>query len=494
MKGSTGRVKGSLKTRFVRFSVFFVISLVATVVLANRSSYSSLKSYDQAFFRFDKIVQFYDSVERMSLAYTEYIYNQDPESYRRYLREHEVIVSILDVLSATGGPEFRFRVNLLQNMVDTYDEHVRYRQEHLKDTDDQTQYEQFMRLSTLIMDTYPSYSKLITREMQTEKQRLSAQWKHQLTLSLLLVGLLLVSSLLFFVSSLRSVTKPIDRIIGNIGKIKQGDFEIADVHADCQETDILVSSFDEMARDLKHHILELKEKGALERQLIEQENENLRMAQMLTESKLTTLQRQMNPHFLFNTLSMISKLAYIEGAETTSNLMVRTASLLRYSLDMSSKESNLALEVGSIRDYFSIQERRLGDRIGFSLEVPPDEDLSQVPIPGMVLQPLVENSIVHGLRDKSRGSFVSVRIERRGSRVCIFIEDDGVGMPQPLVEKLNGPLAEEESTSIGLANVRRRLGLFYGDDFRFRIESEEDCGVLLTLDIPARTEAPCILS
>jgi sensor histidine kinase YesM len=477
--------KCSLKKRFTRFFVVFIISLILTIVLSNLNSYSSLQSYNQSFFLFDKITQFYTSVENMNQFYIGYIYNRDLNAYRGYLEEHEAVIRILDSLSSEKDDGFEFRIGLLRNMIATYHEHVLARAENPHELNDQQDYEIFQRLTFLIMDTYPEYSRLITKKMQQEKQRLSDKWREQVFLSFSLSFLLMLSSMIFSFSSLKSLTQPIDRIIKNIGKIKKGDFAISDIESNCAETDILVNAFAEMAIDLNRYVMELQKKSAIEKRLIEQENENLRISKMLAENRFSALQRQMNPHFLFNTLSMISKLAYIEGAEKTSNLMVRTSNLLRYSLDMSSRESNLDLEIQSVRDYFEIQKVRVGDRIQFILENQGEEDFPEVSIPGMILQPLIENSVLHGLKDKTEGAFVAVRIDRMQDRIRIVIEDNGIGMSSKQVDQLNSTVIDDTTgSSIGLANVKKRLGYFYKDNFRFTIESEEECGVVLTLEIP----------
>jgi len=475
----------SLRSRFARFFIVFNISLILTILLSNNNSYSSLQSYNHSFFLFDKISQFYAGVESMNQFYVGYIYSNDLDFYQGYIEEHDSLIKVLHSFSTQDDENLIFRIGLLGNMVETYHEHVMLRQKNLHRLHDQRDYETFQRLTFLIMDTYPDYSRLMTRNMQQEKQRLSSKWKEQVIFSFVMSILLLLSSMVFFISSLKSITQPIDRIIKNIGKIKKGDFAISDIDSSCSETAILVTAFDEMAIDLNHYIVELQEKSEIQKRLIEQENENLRISKMLAENKFSALQRQMNPHFLFNTLSMISKLAYIEGAEKTSNLMVRTSNLLRYSLDMSSRESNLNLEIQSVRDYFEIQKVRVGKRIEFILENQDEEDYAMVPIPGMILQPLIENSVLHGLKNMMEGAFVAVRIERMHNRIRITIEDNGIGMSSDQVDQLNSPVIDENSGgSIGLSNVKKRLGYFYKESFKFMIESEAECGVVLTLDIP----------
>ena len=237
-----------------------------------------------------------------------------------------------------------------------------------------------------------------------------------------------------------------------------------------------------MAVRINDFIDQIKEKSKIEKQLIETENENLRITKNLTESQLIALQEQMNPHFLFNTLSMISKQAYIEGANITSELMICTANLLRYSMEMSSKISNLSLELESINNYFDIQKRRMGNRVDFRVEA--DGDFESVKIPGMILQPLVENCILHGIKDMIKNAVISLEVRKIQDRIVITVEDNGNGIEAELLEKLNNRNNIENNRRIGLQNLKKRLNLCYGEDYLFFIESDQECGTVVTLNIP----------
>ena len=123
----------------------------------------------------------------------------------------------------------------------------------------------------------------------------------------------------------------------------------------------------------------------------------------------------------------------------------------------------------SVRDYFEIQRKRVGDRILFEMEY--DGSFKHVRIPGMVLQPLIENSIIHGVKDMVHSAHIRVDVRWNADRVQIIVEDNGAGVTADIIDDINSASFDNSSSNgVGLANVRKRLVLFYGDDFRFLLE------------------------
>nr|WP_275950534.1 sensor histidine kinase [Clostridium sp. MCC353] len=234
-----------------------------------------------------------------------------------------------------------------------------------------------------------------------------------------------------------------------------------------------------MADEVQASIRHVQEKSQLENQLLEKENENLKVKELLIETELKVLQGQMNPHFLFNTLSLISKMAYLEGAEKTSELMETTTDLLRYSLDKSNSVSDLYSEIESVKNYIKIQEVRFGHRIKFELSV--GNHIPKVIMPGMIIQPLIENAVIHGVKNMVSGAHVLVSVKRGGDKVYILVEDNGTGMDSSRLEAVQSGVEEK---SIGINNVRKRLELFFGIKPVLSIESAVQCGTAVTVELP----------
>lgn len=500
----------SLKGRFFKFILLMMILLLSIAGLSHYANFQSLERYNRTFNSFDQLLSFYRNIESMSASTLNYIYTGNSVEFKDYEKFRDGAKQNIGNLQERVDEELQFRYTLLENMVDFYDEHIN--QLVLGDTKtfNQRDYDFFLRLKDLIMDTYPSYTRLVTNHLKIENVQLERRWHQQLYLTLTVSGILIIMSILFVINYTKSITGPIDTLIKNMDLIKQGEFNIEKHHSNCIEISTLLSSFSEMAKNVDKNIRNIQETTKMERHIIEVENENLRISQLLTEAQLVALQHQMNPHFLFNTLSTISKLAYLEGAQKSYDLMMRTAHFLRYGLDMGNKTSNLSLEINSIESYFEIQKIRMGERVKFSLEV--SDNFSQVSMPGMILQPLIENCIIHGVQDKIGSSFISVQAFQRGNRAIVVVEDDGIGINESLLEELNNShiettygssvsvneksvsletsakLKEDKRMHLGIQNVRKRLSLYFKDNFSLFFESEVGCGTVVTLDLPMNYE------
>ena len=204
--------------------------------------------------------------------------------------------------------------------------------------------------------------------------------------------------------------------------------------------------------------------------------------------ELTALQAQMNPHFLFNTLTTIAfKAMQLTGGKNDLSDMVKQLSdMLAYSLADAKVPATLGAEFAHARRYAELQRRRFGDR--FSCECVEDPELSAVPCIKLILQPLVENAFEHGFSDKERGGAIRVGASRdQGSgRLRLVVEDDGIGMAEERLEELRALIAAgaESAEHVGLVNTARRLSLAYGAKASCVVESWPGRGTKITLLFP----------
>jgi two-component system LytT family sensor kinase len=201
---------------------------------------------------------------------------------------------------------------------------------------------------------------------------------------------------------------------------------------------------------------------------------------LLLEARLDALQRQINPHFLFNTLNSIASLVRFRP-EQARELIVKLANILRRMLRDHDAFVPFSDELTTTEDYLSIEVIRFGaEKLRVIKEV--DAATLEVPVPSMLLQPLVENSIKHGLEPRIAGGVITLRSRLEGARLVIEVEDDGVGIA-PGRAHTSGVL---RGTGIGMKNVRERLQVLYGDAARFDIVSQPGRGTKVTLAFPAQ--------
>jgi two-component system LytT family sensor kinase len=203
-------------------------------------------------------------------------------------------------------------------------------------------------------------------------------------------------------------------------------------------------------------------------------------SRLLLTARLEMLASQINPHFLFNTLNSIASLIRV-NPERARTMVVRLARIMRRRLRTQDHFSPLRDELDFIGDYLAIELERFGDKLRVVREI--DPSCADVPVPSMLLQPLVENSIKHGIANRIEGGTITLRARRAGGRLSIEVEDDGVGMPESAPEESPG------GAGIGVSNVRERLQVLYSQNYTMTIESQPGEGTRVSINIPDETAA-----
>lgn len=229
---------------------------------------------------------------------------------------------------------------------------------------------------------------------------------------------------------------------------------------------------------------------------VEESNRQKRlMEQKQNEIKFKMLASQINPHFLFNTLESIRMEAHIRGEEDLAQAVWQLSSLIRNSLEVGNGKIRLSEELNMVLCYLELQKFRYEDRLQYKLDIAPGT--GEIELPPLLIQPLVENSIIHGLDRKEEGpTLITIRTEcGEDGEVLVEILDDGAGIPKQKMEYLHRQLMEPEEAGrrIGLRNVHDRLQLIYGEGSGLSIESKEGEGTRITFCIPRRME-PNVLS
>ena len=250
----------------------------------------------------------------------------------------------------------------------------------------------------------------------------------------------------------RSVLRPLEDLGGAADHISAGRYDAPPLEArGNDELGRAARSFNLMQTEIRRTIHALEKQAEMEKSLLEKEVEAAQMQHKLQEGRFAQLQSQINPHFLFNTLSTIAALAREEGAPLSEDLVLRLSSFFRYSLESDEKVVPLGREIQLLRDYMELQETRYGDRI--TMEVRSDPALEDVPVPKFILQPLVENAILHGLRQCTEGGCIRVRSRRdRTGNIVITVTDNGCGFDTSRLGAADG-----ERRSVGLKNIAERM-------------------------------------
>lgn len=207
------------------------------------------------------------------------------------------------------------------------------------------------------------------------------------------------------------------------------------------------------------------EKEILEKKIIELEAKNMSLA--------------VNPHFLFNTLNCIARIAHFENSHTTEELIYCLSDLLRYNLKQNNNIHTIGAEIDNIEKYLYIQKVRFRNRLEYSIDVP--DNLKPYKIPNMVIQPIVENAIIHGIAPKRDGGKVNIYAEKHGENIIFYVADNGNGFPKDVLAKLKKP---KYKSGLGFRNTDNRLKQYYGEQYGLNIIKSDYSGSTVTITIP----------
>lgn len=287
--------------------------------------------------------------------------------------------------------------------------------------------------------------------------------------------LCILSSVVIAILMSKSVTEPISLLRSRMKMAESGDFDIQIDVKSKDEIGELSISFNNMIVRIKKLIQRIYQTEILRK-----------------EAELSALQAQINPHFLYNTLQIMDIMAEEKGADEISGSCRALAKIFRYSISKGQGFVSLKEEVQHVKNYVYIQQLRLGNHLTVKYNI--DEELYKYEIIKLVLQPLVENAILHGIENSGRSCVIKVSATVERQSLIIDVEDDGVGMDEDELKKVQHSLYQEEDDDdprsdkcgIALRNVNNRIKLYYSDQYGMSIQSVRNVGTKVTLVLPAK--------
>ncbi|RXZ79514.1 HAMP domain-containing protein [Paenibacillaceae bacterium] len=301
------------------------------------------------------------------------------------------------------------------------------------------------------------------------KQHVTQNARQALNVVLIVQLITLVFIIMLALTVSYSIISPIRRLISNMSRIEKGIFKIDQFKEREDEIGILEKRFQIMVHALSDLILK-----------------QYRNRVELTTAQLKMLQAQINPHFLYNILQTIGTFALQKGVPQIQERIVELGAILRYSMNMQEENVAFEQEVLHIQDYLSLQKSRFQERLDYDIDC--SSDTRNIKIPKMIIQPLVENSIVHGIEEGKGTGAISVTSRICGKFLVLNIKDNGKGMDASLIDLIYRQYENyhiyDEKSGIGLMNVLYRLYLAFGSEFQWRITSEPYVATLVELRIP----------
>ncbi|MFE5322999.1 histidine kinase [Paenibacillus sp. NPDC056579] len=293
---------------------------------------------------------------------------------------------------------------------------------------------------------------------------------------ILLIGFVasLLVVLAIAINFARSLTKPIETLIGRMRQVQKGDFSLTEAELSEQP------------------MLQMDEVGQLQRtfrMMIQQINELIteNYAKQLTikETQFKALQAQINPHFLYNTLDSINWLAKTNGQPQISRMVESLGFLLRNSISLRETLITVSEELDIVMSYITIQKYRFEERLVFEMDVP--DEAKKLILPKFTLQPLIENAIHYAVESMLEPCLIRIRTDREPGGLILIVEDNGPGMDEQLLEQVRRGEARTRGSGIGLKNIEERIILAFGEEYGIRLDSQPGKGTRVSIIIPDET-------
>ena len=304
-------------------------------------------------------------------------------------------------------------------------------------------------------------------------QKVLRQNQRNLTINLLAIALLMICVSMIITGFISSgLTRPLELLMNTIQKIGNGNVQLRAKIVKEDEIGELAQQFNEMLDQME----ELKQK-------------EYQTKQLLNRAEYKALQAQVNPHFLYNTLDTMASIAEIRNCPEVSHMSQSLALIFRYSLNMKDPFSTVENEIVHLKNYIYVMDMRMHDNIQYTFDV--DEMTLKSKLPRLSLQPIVENAINHGLRNKRGKKKIGIQIKREQMDLVICIEDNGIGLDTSAInESLRKNELEfvEKGNSIGLHNINARLKMLYGNQYGMHLESMLGEGTKVFMILPDRGE------
>ena len=493
MKKEKHRIRAiSIRTKFLLVMAAMLAVILGMNILLYAHMNIMVEKIDSVFASNVTIQELSGSLENVHSRVEEYLNTRSSTALEDYYRSSQEYQEKLENLNSKNvDNEIRILEKNIRNMSETF-------LENAEDTIQAKRGRNVERYKALFEEENRLYKYINNYIYELNTQRFSQNSNnyeillHSLgifeTLGLVAMMVVFVMCLLMGLLIVREMIRPLSNLSVAARNIAEGDFdtELPETVAP-DEVGIVTDTFRQMVVSIRNYISQIRTSMETEARMKERE---LSMEAHLKEAQLKFLQAQINPHFLFNSLNAGVQLAAMEDAEQTGIFLERMADFFRYNVKKTGGDVTLKEELQTVDNYIYILNVRFSGDIRFSKEIAPD--VPDIRMPSMILQPIVENAVQHGIRERMEDGWVRLSVDFYEGCVRVVVADNGAGMTgEQITEILDGralAAGEENASSTGIAvyNVMNRLKLYYNRDQLLTIYSGgKGSGTEVTILLPA---------
>lgn len=489
-------IENTLKKKVFTFTLVlllcFVIAFAYTFLITSTINAEINKMFSTSI----QLNELLTDMQQFEISTETYLSTKSSDSFVSYLDLKGNLQAASDVLNYGNATNSTFlQLNNIHLLLEKYlaesDQAIEFKrarntEKYLERYSEMILYSQVIKQKVGDLETHDFKSNLERYLEMTENFK-------RIRINFLLIILLLTAlSAVFVMSFSTSVTQPIEALGRRAEAITKGQYKIKLVEGEFfKEAELLNMAFQEMAEHITEYIRELEDKVDTENKLRMSETEKLRMQNLLNQAELLALQAQINPHFLFNTLNAGMQLAIIENADRTVFFLDHLSQLFRYNIQSLDNRVKLSEELKNVRNYYELMKIRFGTQLEMHLSAEPNT--MTVEMPPMILQPIVENALIHGFENKLDVGRINLDVKKMVGEVFISVRDNGNGIPKEVLERLNKYDFSKEidsrktaghTTGLGLENVYERLKHFYGKYDIMEIKSDGHSWAEIVLHLP----------
>lgn len=471
----------SIRIRLLEVYVVIMLLVFAINMYIVHSQSQAIRQIDGVYNSNIQLNDISTTLEKMQTSLYQYLNTKSSdelENYYLYEQDYRNLISELN--EKTVNDQNLLMEKNIRNMSDTYLEKTASAIEAKRGRNVSRYNEDYSKAKKLyeyLQSCVRSLNTSVFLENSQNYSVLRSTLNYVVGFSMFLLIASMLVALAWIVMMTRTITRPLIKLAEAANTIAKGglevDFPIIDTG---DEISTVAKACNKMMNSIRDYIRQTKENYERESRMIENE---LNIKNDLKEAQLKYLQAQINPHFLFNSPNAAAQLAMMEGAENTCLFVQNMADFFRYNVRKMEKDTTLKEELELVDSYIYILNVRFAGEIHYTKQI--DERVTGTMMPSMILQPLIENAVNHGIRELQGEGKIHLSVYSDGGMVCVKVEDNGVGIEPEVIEKImRGESAhshsQRDSAGIGMDNVINRLKRYYNMEHVIEIRRREERG------------------